>query len=146
MFFCHEGTWHVIKITPGLSRALERRLIQKCKKSSEILPKPDPHLPGDRDLSKIVNFWIHSVGTFSLFWHIFKRRPHKMTWGPPLPCGCNLVKYNESMVQLVFITRFLINIYDRTRKNQLWKSSQQRSDYRYWHFMKLHFQCSPQWK
>ena len=28
-------------------------------------------------------------------------------------------KYNESMVQLVFITRFLINIHDRTRKTTL---------------------------
>ena len=40
----------VIKITPGLSRALERRLIQNPKKSFEILPKPGPHLPGDRDM------------------------------------------------------------------------------------------------
>ena len=30
---------------------------------------------------------------FSLFCELFKRRPHKMAWGPPLPCGCNLVDH-----------------------------------------------------
>ena len=40
----------VLKITPELSRALERRLIQNRKKCVEILPKPDPHLPGDREM------------------------------------------------------------------------------------------------
>ena len=30
------------------------------------------------DLSKMVDFWICFVGTFSLFCELFKRRPHKM--------------------------------------------------------------------
>ena len=51
------------------------------------------------DLSKTVDFWICFVGMFLLFDNVFKRRPHKMTWRPTLHCGCNLVKFKESIVR-----------------------------------------------